>query len=544
MSGRGGSAVAAARPVRGRRRRPPLLLAIPALVAVALTLLPLVYLAIRAGGGGAHAWGVLGRAGTLQLLWKTAALALAVTAAGVAIAVPLAWLVTRTDLPGRRFFGVAAALPLVIPSYVAALALLGALGPRGLLQRLLEGPFGVERLPEIYGFPGAFAALTLSTYPYVFLLTAAALRDLDPSLEEASRNLGRSGLETFRRVTLPVLRPSIGAGALLVVLYTLADFGAVSLMQYDALTRAIFLQYRALFDRTPAAVLALVLVALTALVLALEARSRGRALYHRASPGAVRPAARLALHGWRWPALAFCSGVTCFFLLVPVGVLLYWLARAIALAQPLTVAWEAALNSLAVSALAAGAAVLAALPVAVLARRHRARWTLVLERLAFTSNALPGIVIALALVFFAARYAGPLYQTVGLLVFAYVVRFLPEALAGASSALASLNPRLEEAARGLGRSQASVLVSITAPLVRSGLAAGAALVFLSALKELPATLLLRPIGFETLATEVWRLTSLGSYSRAALPALLLLVAAAPFVYLLTRRGRPEVEAPG
>jgi iron(III) transport system permease protein len=467
-----------------------------------------------------------------------------VTAAAVAVGVPLAWLVTRTDLPGRRVWAVAAALPLVVPSYVAALVLLAAFGPRGLLQGLLEGPFGVERVPEIYGLPGAVVALTLSTYPYVYLLTAAALRDLDPSLEEVSRGLGRPPLETFRRVTLPLLRPSIGAGALLVALYALSDFGAVSLMQYDSLTRAIFLQYKALFDRTPAAVLALVLVALTALVLVLEARTRGRRRYHRSTPGASRPAPVAPLGRWRWPALGFCAAVVGAGLVVPFAVIGYWLARAVSLGAGFGAAWEAALSSMLVSAAAAVAAVVAALPVALVSTRHPAWWTRALERLSYSSNALPGIVIALSLVFFAANYASPVYQTLALLLAAYVIRFLPQAVSGATSALLRVNPRIEEAARGLGRSPARAFVSVTVPLAAPGLAAGAALVFLSTMKELPATLLLRPIGFETLATEVWTATTVGFYSRAALPALLLILLAAPFVYLLTTRRDVGIDAHG
>jgi iron(III) transport system permease protein len=524
------------------RLRAPLL-AVPAIAAVGFVLLPLAYLILRAASGGAEAWEVLGRRGTAELVLDTALLVAAVVAGAIAVGVPLAWLVVRTDLPGRRAFAVAAALPLVIPSYVAALALLGAFGPRGIVQQLLE-PLGVERLPEIYGFPGAFLALTLSTYPYVFVLVAASLRVLDPSLEEAARSLGHSRLSAFRRVTLPALRPAIGAGALLVALYTLADFGAVSLMQYDALTRAIFLQYRALFDRTPAAILSLVLVALTLVVIVLEGRIQRRGRLYRTSRGTARAGARLPLGRWRLPALAFCGTVVGLFLVVPVAVLGYWTARAARLDRPLSPAWEAALNSLLVSAAAAVVAIVAVLPVALLAQRRRAAWTTVLERLSYSANALPGIVIALSLVFFAANYAGFVYQTLALLVFAYVVRFFPLALAGASAALEAVSPRLEEAARGLGRGPASVLASVTLPLIHSGLLAGAALVFLSAMKELPATLLLRPIGFETLATEIWKFTSVGAYSQAAPSALLLIVLSAPFVYALAARREWEVGAPG
>jgi iron(III) transport system permease protein len=526
------------------RARAPVALAIPAVAVVALVLLPLAYLILRAGGGGLDALRVLERPGTVDLVVKTAVLVAAVTAGAIAVGLPLAWLVTRSDLPARRLIGVAAPLPLVIPSYVAALALLGAFGPRGLLQRLLEGPFGIERIPEIYGFVGAWLALTLSTYPYVFLLAAAALRGVDPSLEEAARALGRSRWGVFRRVTLPALRPSLGAGSLLVALYALSDFGAVSLMQYDALTRSIYLQYRSLFDRTPAAVLALVLVALTIVLLVLEERSRRGVRLHRSASGTERPAQIVPLGRWRWPAFAFCAGIVSFFLVVPIAVLVYWSARAVDLGHGISFAWEAALSSLSVSALAAGAAVLAVIPVAFLAQRYSSGWTRALERLAFTGNALPGIVIALSLVFFAANYAEPLYQTLALLVFAYVVRFFPQALAGVGSALHAVNPRVEEAARSLGRGPVHVLVTVTVPLIRRGVLVGAALVFLNAMKELPATLLLRPTGFETLATEIWKYTSLGSYSRAAPPALLLILVSAPVVYLLASRRGSEMSAPG
>jgi iron(III) transport system permease protein len=526
-----------------RGARPPVFLAAAGIAVVALIALPLVYLVLRAAGG--DAWGVLVSDNLAHLIWETGVLVAVVTASALALGVPLAWLVVRTDLPGRTLWATAAALPLVVPSYVAALVLLAAFGPRGLLQRLLE-PLGVDRVPEIYGLPGAWLALTLSTYPFVFLLAASAIRSLDPALEDAARGLGRSQLEVFRRVTLPVLRPSLGAGALLVALYVLSDFGAVSLMQYDSLTRAIFLQYRSLFDRTPAAVLALVLVALTGLVLVLELRMRGRALarYQRTGVGAARRPRPVALGRWRWPALGFCSLAVGFALVLPLTVLTYWAARAFSRPEPIDWSWGPVVGSIAVSLAAAAAAVLATLPVAILAVRYPSAWTTALERLSYAGNALPGIVIALALVFFAANYATPVYQTTALLVFAYVVRFFPQALAGSHSALVRVSPRLEEAGRGLGRTPREVFARVTAPLVAPGLLAGGALVFLSTMKELPATLLLRPIGFETLATEIWKYTSVASYSRAALPALVLIAVSAPIVYLFGVRAGSDVGPPG
>ena len=267
---------------KGAGHRPPLSLVIPAGVVVALLQLPLVYLAVRALGGG-EAWEILWRARTLELVVSTGLLVLGVTAASIVIGVALAWLVTRTDLPGRRLWGVAAALPLVIPSYVAALVLLGAFGPRGLVQEAL----GVEQLPDIRGYWGALIALTLATYPYVYLLCASALRGQDPALEDAARGLGALALEVVLLGHGADAEADDWRRCVLVALYVLSDFGVVSLMNYDALTRAIFLQYRALFDRTPAAVLALLLVALTALVLLIEAWTRraGSLLPLVAGPG-------------------------------------------------------------------------------------------------------------------------------------------------------------------------------------------------------------------------------------------------------------------
>ncbi|HXF97222.1 MAG TPA: iron ABC transporter permease, partial [Gaiellaceae bacterium] len=465
-----------------------------------------------------------------------------VVAASLAVGVPLAWLVVRTDLPGRRLWGVAGSLPLVVPSFVAALALLGALAPHGLLQRALE-PLGVAALPELRGYWGALLALTLSTYPYVFLLAAAGLRSADPSAEEAARGLGAGRLRVLLRVTLPALRPSLAAGALLVALYVLSDFGAVSLMDYPTLTTAIYVRYESLLALESAALLALVLVALAALVVLLTARLRVRGAAYRATPGTGRPAQLVRLGAWRWPALAFCTAVVALFLGAPLATLAWWSLSADPLVGRAPVAWDAALNSAVVAGAAALLAAAAVLPAAVLAWRYPSPATRALEALTLLPSALPGIAVALALVFVGARLGGVVYQSLGLLLFAYLVRFMPYALASTRGALAAVSPRLEEAARSLGRGPLAAVASVVLPLARPGLLAGAALVFLSTVKELPATLLLRPIGFETLATEIWKGTAIGAYSDVAPSALLLIAIAAPLVYLLSWRNAWQLGAP-
>lgn len=505
-----------------------------------MLLLPIVYLVVRAAGAGEAAWEALLRVRTLHTLGRTVALAATVTAASALIAVPLAWLTVRTDLPLRRLWAVLTPLPLVIPSYVGAYLLASALGPRGLLQQALEAPFGIERLPDIYGFPGAVLALTLLNYPYLLLGVRAALLTQDPALEEASRSLGQNAWQTFRRVTLPHLLPALGAGSLLVALYALRDFGAVSIMRYDTFTRIIYVQYRS-FDRSQAALLALVLVALTLALVALEARLHGRARYFSDGPGAVRPLARLSLGRWRWPAFVFCAGVVILSLALPAGVLVFWLVRGLSAGEILPALGQATWNSVLASGLAALVTVACGLPVAILAVRHPSRLTRLMERLAYTVFALPGIAVALALVFFGANYAGRLYQTLPLLLVAYVLLFLPQATGAIRAALLQLHPSLEETARSLGRRPWQVLLTVTLPLMRPGLAAGASLVFLTVMKELPATLILAPLGFKTLATSVWSAVSEAFFAQAAAPALLIILTSSlPMAYLILNERRADV----
>jgi iron(III) transport system permease protein len=531
----------------GRRRwRPPRGLSLTTMalwagagLVAAAVLLPTLYLLVRALAADAEARAALLRAGTWATVARTAWLALAVTALATLIAVPLAWLTARTDLPLRRVWAVLTPLPLVIPSYVGAYLYASALGPRGLLQQALEGPLGIERLPAIYGFPGALFTLTMLSYPYILLSVRAALWRMDPAIEEAGRSLGYGPWGVFRRVTLPLLRPALGAGGLLVALYTLRDFGAVALMRYDTFTRVIYVQYRS-FDRSGAAFYALLLIGLTLLILALEARTRGRARYDHGSVGAARPPATVALGPWRWPALAFCAAVVGLGLVLPTGMLLYWLARGLEAGESLGALWAPTLNALLASGLAAGATVLAALPVAVLIVRRPGRLTRLLEGLSYSAFALPGIAVALALVFFGIGYAPFLYQTLAMLVFAYGVLFIPQAVGALRGALLQVHPSLEEAARSLGDSPLRVLLRVTAPLIRPGAVAGASLVFLTAMKELPATLLLAPTGYKTLATEVWSAVSEAFFARAAAPALLIvLLSSVPMALFILREERVD-----
>lgn len=513
------------------RPAPAPLLAAGAIVAVAAAA-PVAYLLVVIAGEPASAWEAVWRGRTAGLLLRSVLLAAAVAAAATALAVVLAWLTTRTDLPGRRVWTVLTALPLVMPSYVLAYLFVSALGPRGVLGEAI----GIG-LPRVEGFAGAWLVLTLSTYPLVLLPVRSALAGLDPQLEEAARAMGRRPREVLATVVAPQLVPAAGAGALLSALYTLSDFGAVSIVRFDSFTRVIYQSYRASFDRTGAAALAALLVGVMIVLLAAERARRRRTAYHRSAPGAARPVRPVALGRWRGPAVALCATVVGVALVLPAGMLVHWSRQSVAGSVDWASVAAATGNSLLLAAMAAGIATLVALPVAWLGARHAGRASALVDAASTTGYALPGIVVALSLVFVAIRVLPAVYQTLGLLVAAMVLLFLPLSVGATRAALAQISPSLEEAARGAGRGPLAAAATITLPLAARGVLAGTALVFLAAIKELPAVVLLAPIGFDTLAVDIWQQTNRSFFESGAVPALILLAVSAPALWLLTERSR-------
>jgi iron(III) transport system permease protein len=490
----------------------------------AAVLSPVVWLVMRvAQVDTSYALSVLLRPGTVAIALRSLALVTVVTGASILIGVPLAFLTVRTDIPFPRFWTVAVALPLVIPSYIGAFTFLSAFGPNGQLVDVLA-PLGIESIPSIYGFAGAALVLTLFTYPYVFITTRASLLSFDRTLVEAGRTLGVSRWTVFRRVTLPQLVPGITSGALLVALYTLSDFGTPAMMRASVFTQAIYVEFNA-FGRETAAMLSVLLLAITAAILAIESQvgDSTQGAYVGTSAGRTG-SADVSLGAWRWPATLFPLAIATLCLVVPVGILLVWLLRGAAggTRTGIPFEWGIALNSVSVSVAAALACALCALPIAYLAARSRSTLAELFDRATYVGYAMPGIVLGLALVFFGAAYVPVLYQTIPLLVFAYVVRFLPQAVGATRSSVLRVDRSLTEAARTLGRSPIATFRAVTIPLIMPGVLAGAALVFLTTMKELPATLLLHPTGFGTLVTYIWQVRSVAAYGSAAVPALALI----------------------
>ncbi|MFB6070218.1 MAG: ABC transporter permease [Halanaeroarchaeum sp.] len=509
------------------------LLLLAAGIAVAV-LSPVVWLILRAADIGVRRIAsLMVRPAAIEVLVNSLALVAVVTVGSVLLGVPLAVLTTRTDLPYRRFWTVAVSLPLVIPSYIGAFAFVSAFGPSGILADAIA-----VDLPTIYGFAGASLVLTLFIYPYVYISTRAALLTFDASLIEAARTLNHGHWDAFRRVTLPRIVPGIAAGALLVALYTLSDFGTPAIMHFDTFTRMIFVEFNT-FARDLAALLSLQLLVVTAVILAIESRigAEDAEAYASGERGGAE-ALRIELGRWRWVAMLLPLAVSALTIVVTIAVLVLWLVRASSgYAGGFAFQWSYALNSFSVSALAALFATAAAIPVAYLSTARDGVGSKLIERGTYVGYAMPGIVLGLSLVYFGSTYAPWLYQTIPLLLFAYLVRFMPQAVSTVRSSLLQIDPRLVEASRTLGRSRLSTFRRVTFPLVLPGIAAGGALVFLTTMKELPATLMLHPTGFKTIVTYIWMVQGSGNYGSAAVPALILVAISGLSMFVILARGR-------
>lgn len=490
-----------------------------ALPTAALVVAPLVHLVMRATEQGwAAVRATLDRPRTVELVTSTVGLAATVTAASLVVGIGCAWLVARTDLPGRQVWQVLFGLPLALPSYVAAWA-------------------WIDTAPNLAGRTGAVLVLTSVSYPYVYLPVLATLRRADPALEEVARALGRGPVRTFLTVTLRQVRVAAAGGALLAGLYTLSDFGAVSIMRYETLTFSIYRAYRTLFDRTPAAVLGCVLVMIALVVVVAEGLVRRSERQDRVGRGTDRPATPIRLGWGAVPGLIGAGGLVAGTLGVPAWRMVTWVTGGTSRADLADVG-RTGLTTLGLGAGAAVLTVALALPVGLLSARRPTRLSRLITAAAYGGHALPGITVALAMVFFGIRVVPSFYQRTPLLVVAYAVLFMSLAVGAIHAAVAQVPPGLDEVARSLGRSRLAAWREVTFRLASPGIGAGAALVFLTTMKELPATLLLRPTGMDTLATSLWSRTEAFSYGAAApYAAAIVILAALPTALLTYASGR-------
>jgi iron(III) transport system permease protein len=487
------------------------------LLVVAVLALPLAFLLTEAAGAGAsNVWHLIWRSLTASLLWNTVRLTVVVTALCAVIGTLAAYGVERTDLPGRRIWAVLVVIPFAIPDFVVS--------------------FGWFSLSTwVQGFRGAVVVMTLAVYPLVYLPVAASFRGADPGQEEIARSLGASGLSTFLRVTLGQARRAILGGCLLVALVILAEYGAFEILGFQTFTTEIFTEFNVGLAFSTACALSLVLVILSFVVLAGESASRGGGRVSRVGAGAQRVLVRRRLGRWQAPVLGAYASLALAALGVPVGSCVYWIFEGGAHDIVGVSLGSATLHTVGYSFCAALLATLMALPVALLVVRHPSRVHMVLERTTFLVLAVPGLVIALALSYFSTHYADSFgYQTAPLLIVGYAIMFFPLALVCVRASVSQSPVSLEEVAGSLGVRRLRALLRVTLPLVAPGLGAGFCLVFLSAVTELTATLILIPTNAETLATQFWAYQQNLSYGQAAPFALVIIAIAAVPSYVLGR----------
>jgi iron(III) transport system permease protein len=516
------TAAAAERRLPPGRPRPPRLMIAASAIAPVLVLLPLAITAFRAAGvEPAQARALLFRPLVAELLFNTVSLVVLATAVSAILGTACAWFVERTRLPGQRAWAVLAAVPLAVPPFISSYA-------------------WVSLSPALQDFGGALLVVSCAYYPLVYLPVASALRGIDPILEETARSLGESVWGSFFRVVLPQLRPALLGGMLLVALHMLTEFGAFALLRFRTFTTELFVEYRTGFNGPDASLLAVVLLLLCLLCLLGELKVRGAVSYARIGRGTRRRASLHDLGRARLPVLAGFIGLVIATLGVPVGMILYWLTRhGSAAISPAAVSatrlLAATFSSLWLGLAGAALSIVLALPLSFLASRYRGRLITVLERTVYVAQGVPGIVVALALIALTIHALQPLYQSALLLLIAYAILFLPLALVSVRAAFVQAQPVLEESARSLGLGWVEVARRVVLPLARPGLGAAAALVFVSIVTELTATLLLAPIGTETLATQVWADGRDLAFAAAAPYAALMMTLSLLSTWLLARR---------
>lgn len=489
-------------------KKPPRVLLASAAFGALLVLAPLAFTFLRASANGFdEAVEILFRPLVGELLLNTLWITLGATAASAVIGTAAAWFIERTHLPARRFWAMLSAAPLAMPAFVSSYA-------------------WVSISLDLQDFAGALIVITSAYFPLVYLPVAAALRGMDPALEESARALGCGRWAVFTRVVLPQLRPALLGGMLLVALGVLSEFGAFQMLRYRTFTTEIYAEYRTSFDNGGASLVACVLLVLCLILLALEFRLRGRARYERVDRGARRAALRYELGRWRWPTVAGFTTLAIVTLGVPLGMIAFWLTQEGAAAiTPAEVSpkllFDATMSSVGFGLLAAVVTVVLAFPLALLLVRYPGRFVTLMERIVFLAQGVSGLVIALAIVSLAVRALQPLYQGVTLLIAAYAILFLPLALVSVRAALMQAQPRLEDTARSLGLDSIQAFLRVMLPLAGPGFGAAAAMVFISVVTELNATLLLAPLDTHTLATQVWSDTSTLAFAAAAPYAALL-----------------------
>lgn len=496
-------------------------------------------------------WAHLVESQLTSLLVNSLRLCLGVGLFTLVVGVSLGWLTGACDFYGRRFFSWSLALPMAIPGYVMAFIFLGIMDFSGPIQGLLRQIPGLGfTMIEVRTTPFIVMVLGLTLYPYVYILSRSSFLNQGHLSFEAARTLGLKPWRAFLKVSLPVSRPWIVSGLALVLMETLADFGAVSIFNYDTFTTAIYKSWFGFFSLQAAAQLASFLVVFALLLVTVESRFRSKMRFYDSSRGGSTHS-RLQLVGWQAKlATAYCTMILLVAFVIPLGQLCLWGIEVIKSGDGVNNLADIR-NTLFLGCTSAlficGAAVL----LSYAKRRHQGKFSQILCRVATSGYALPGTVLAVA-IFLPIIWLDNLLQTASLTVFgfesgpllqgsifvvlgAYLIRFLAVGYSSVDSAMQNIRPSLDEAAAGMGVKASQILRRVHLPLLKRGVLTAMVLLAIDVIKEMPITLMTRPFGWDTLAVKIYELTSEGEWVRASLPGLYLVIAGIIPVFILIRR---------
>ena len=450
-----------------------------------------------------------------------------------AIALPLAFLNVRTNLPFAKYLLSISVLPIALPSYVMATTQIELWGPRGIVYDIISNFFEIAPLPSFYGLSGSVIVLGLITYPYIYIGLCATFRRFDFQMIDASRTLGASVSKTFNRIIIPLVLPTIASGSLLVSLYVLSDFGAVALLRFNTFTIAIFNRMYSSVGNYGVLELCSLVIVFCFIILFIESRSRTNSRYFSNSTSVNLRI--LDLGYWKWVILPFALLPTVLGFLLPVMILLYWLISGIFFETSFVNVYEdlfsEIIGSVTISLISSIIITFLATTVVLIIRKKIRIISFIIEKTSYIGLSLPGIVVAMSLVFFTINYLDFIYQTYIVLIFGYLISFLPAALTPVKSSVSQIDPSLEEASYSLGKGKIMTFYNVIVKLSIPGVSYGGVLVFILCIKELPLTLILSPLGFSTLATSIWSSASEAFFMDTAAASLVLILVAGIPTYI-------------
>lgn len=507
---------------------------------------PIAVVGLGAFSPSADVWAQLWRGSLPEMLGTTGVLLVLVGFGTLTLGAGLAWLTTANEFPGRRVFTWALMLPLAMPAYILGFVFLAVFDFAGPVQTVLRSVFGADVwFPDVSSIGGVAVVMSLSLYPYVYILARSALREQTPATYEAARMLGDNRMAALRRVVLPLARPSLAAGVVLVMMETLTDFATVQYFNVQTVSVGIYQVWRGMFDRETAVELAALVLFIALFIIGLERLLRGPARFHQR--GAARDIERVLLTGWKSAvAVGACVVVLAAAIVIPIFQLLYWLWSSPAVVTDMTRALEFMSNSLGMAVAAAVGCVFFAMLAAGGARFSGSTLVRRAAHLVTIGYAVPGPVVAIGVLVMigwvggatGSNPAGIVLLSLTGLVYAYIVRFMALGYGSVDASMEKITPSTVDAAHTLGAGPSRVMKQIYFPMAGAGAAAGAVMVAIDVLKELPIVLLVRPFGFTTASVWVWELASESRWAAAAIPALLIVVTAmVPIAIYLGRERR-------